>query len=449
MFPSLREDAVSGAIQYYDGQVDDARLVATLARTAASLGAAMVTSARGVGLLRDAREVTGVRVRDPETGEEFEVPARTVVAATGVWSDDIAGMLAGGGGRGRPACGCAPARASTWWCRGSAITGEAGLILRTADLGAVRHPVGRALDHRHHRHRLAPRPRPTRRRRRRDIAYLLDQVNAVLDRPLSTADIEGVYAGLRPLLRGPAQPHSRDEQTSALSRDPRRRRADARADAGRRRQVHHLPGDGGRRHRPRGPPGRPAPARWPVPPSRTADLPLLGADGYHPLWTQPRRPGPPARHLGRRAGAPAGALRLAGLRRPGAVAPTRRCAAPLAGAPEYLAAEIAYAAAAEGALHLEDVLTRRTRISFETAHRGAAVAADAAAELMGDVLGWDAATRDREIDHYLARVAAERESQRMPDDLTADAARLGAPDVRASLTGSPGCLAPRGDPVPR
>ena len=48
-------------------------------------------------------------------------------------------------------------------------------------------------------------------------------------------------------------------------------------------------------------------------------------------------------------------------------------AAPLAGAPEYLAAEVAYAARAEGALHLEDVLTRRTRISFETAHRGAGV----------------------------------------------------------------------------
>ncbi len=51
---------------------------------------------------------------------------------------------------------------------------------------------------------------------------------------------------------------------------------------------------------------------------------------------------------------------------------------------------------------------------------------------MGGVLGWDAATRQREVDHYLARVAAERESQRMPDDLTADAARLGAPEVRAA-----------------
>jgi glycerol-3-phosphate dehydrogenase len=104
------------------------------------------------------------------------------------------------------------------------------------------------------------------------------------------------------------------------------------------------------------------------------------------------------------------------------------------GAPEYLAAEIAYAASHEGALHLEDALTRRTRISIETDHRGVASASHAA-ELMGAVLGWDAATRHREVDHYLARVAAERESQRMPDDLTADAVRLGASEVRAAARG--------------
>ncbi len=104
-------------------------------------------------------------------------------------------------------------------------------------------------------------------------------------------------------------------------------------------------------------------------------------------------------------------------------------ASPLAGAPEYLAAEVTYAARAEGALHLEDVLTRRTRISFETTHRGLE-SAEHAAELMGAVLGWDAARRAREVTHYRARVEAERQSQLMPDDATADAARLGAPDVR-------------------
>jgi glycerol-3-phosphate dehydrogenase len=88
---------------------------------------------------------------------------------------------------------------------------------------------------------------------------------------------------------------------------------------------------------------------------------------------------------------------------------------PLAGAPEYLAAEVVYAAAAEGARSLDDVLTRRTRVAIETAHRGSESAAHAAS-LMGGVLGWDAATRRRAVDEYLARVEGERRSQKMPDD---------------------------------
>ena len=111
-------------------------------------------------------------------------------------------------------------------------------------------------------------------------------------------------------------------------------------------------------------------------------------------------------------------------------------ATPLAGAPEYLAAEVAYAAEAEGALHLDDVLTRRTRISIETAHRGSETAKHAAA-IMGEVLGWDDAVRAREIEHYLARVESERQSQKMPDDATADAARIGVPDVRGYASDRP------------
>ena len=102
---------------------------------------------------------------------------------------------------------------------------------------------------------------------------------------------------------------------------------------------------------------------------------------------------------------------------------------PLHGAPAYLAVEVVYAASHEAALHLEDVLTRRTRISVETFDRGT-VAAPAAADLMGDVLGWDRQTRDREVAFYQARVAAERDSQQQHDDRSADVTRLEAPDVR-------------------
>ena len=91
-----------------------------------------------------------------------------------------------------------------------------------------------------------------------------------------------------------------------------------------------------------------------------------------------------------------------------------------------------YAAAWEGALHLDDVLTRRMRISIETWDRGL-TAAKAVVGVVGEVLGWDEDTRVRELSHYEARVEAERESQTMDDDHTADAARLGAPDVRTGF----------------
>jgi glycerol-3-phosphate dehydrogenase len=107
---------------------------------------------------------------------------------------------------------------------------------------------------------------------------------------------------------------------------------------------------------------------------------------------------------------------------------------PLASAPGYLKVEAVYAAAHEGALHLDDILTRRTRISIETWDRGVAAATEVA-RLVAPVLGWDEADIAREIEHYEKRVAAERQSQDQPDDLTADAARLGAPDVRMGRTG--------------
>jgi glycerol-3-phosphate dehydrogenase len=101
---------------------------------------------------------------------------------------------------------------------------------------------------------------------------------------------------------------------------------------------------------------------------------------------------------------------------------------PLEGAEDYLRAEIVHAASHEGARHLDDVLTRRTRISIETFDRGVA-AAPVAAKLVAPVLRWSRGQVKREVAHYLARVEAERLSQEQPDDHTADTARLGAPEI--------------------
>jgi glycerol-3-phosphate dehydrogenase len=301
----------------------------------------------------------------------------------------------------------------------SAITGDAGLILRTATSVLFVIPWGGhwiigttdtdwQLDRAH--------PAAS----ARDIAYLLEQVNKVLDRPLTTRDIEGVYAGLRPLLTGEA------ETTSKLSREHAvvEPMLGLLLVAGGKYTTYRVMAadvvDRAVRRLDR-----------PVRPSRTDQLALLGADGYAATWRDradlARRHGVSAgvvEHLLERYGTLTGQL-LAMIRDD----PSLGLALP--GAPEYLAAEVAYGAGAEAALHLDDVLTRRTRISIETEHRGVESAA-AAAEVMGRVLGWDARVRAREVEHYLARVAAERQSQQAPDDATADAARMGAPDVRGA-----------------
>ena len=87
-----------------------------------------------------------------------------------------------------------------------------------------------------------------------------------------------------------------------------------------------------------------------------------------------------------------------------------------------------YAATREGALHLEDVLTRRTRISIETFDRGVG-AAEPAAKLMAGLLGWSRKHTASEIEHYRMRVEAERRSQLEDDDVAANRARLDAHDI--------------------
>ena len=101
---------------------------------------------------------------------------------------------------------------------------------------------------------------------------------------------------------------------------------------------------------------------------------------------------------------------------------------PLDGAEDYLKVEIVYAASHEGARHLDDVLARRTRISIETWDRGTR-AAVSAAHLLAGVLGWGEDQVAKEIDAYRARVDAELRSQQVPDDETADAVRLRAPEI--------------------
>ena len=109
-------------------------------------------------------------------------------------------------------------------------------------------------------------------------------------------------------------------------------------------------------------------------------------------------------------------------------------AEPLPGAEHYLSAEVRYAVLFEAALHVDDVLTRRTHIAFEAPDRGRR-AVEQVARLMATALAWDRETVEKEVAHYLARLDAESAAQSMLDDASSDAARSPVRDVRLENEG--------------
>jgi len=409
--PCLKPDSLTGAVQYYDGQVDDARHVMMIARTAAAYGALCVNRTKVVTFLRQGERVTGARLVDLETGHEFDVLAKQVINATGVWTDDTQAMV---GSRGQTHV--TASKGVHLVVPRDRIQSTTGLILRTEKSVLFVIPWGRhwivgttdtpwTYDKAH--------PAAT----EKDISYVLEHVNSVLRTPLTHADVEGVYAGLRPLLSGES------DATSKLSREHV--------------VSHPAPGlvvvAGGKYTTYRvmakdavDEASRALDER--VPESVTDDLPLLGAEGFHALWNQ--------RHgLAEQSGLHVARIEHL-LRRQGSliydllalVADDPGLGAQLEGSEDYLRVEVVYAASHEGARHLDDVLARRTRLSIETWDRGL-TAAEPCARLMAGVLGWDEEQVQREVRLYTERVAAERDSQQQPDDAVADQARLAAHDV--------------------
>ncbi|MGI8646407.1 MAG: glycerol-3-phosphate dehydrogenase/oxidase [Nocardioides sp.] len=413
--PDLKTDDLHGAIRYYDCQVDDARLVMTIARTAAYHGAHVATRTQVVGFLREGERVIGVRALDLETGREFEIRARVVVNAAGVWTDDIQDLV---GGRG--SLDVQASKGIHLVVPRDRIRSEAGFITKTEKSVLFVIPWGRhwiigttdtpwKLDKAH--------PAAS----KADIDYLLGQVNTILREPLDHDDIEGVWAGLRPLARGESEPTSRISREHTV--------------------VAPVPGlvmiAGGKltTYRVMARDAVDAAARSlmsaghaVVRESITDRIPLVGGPGFEARSNQrallARRVDlhiSRIDHLLERYGSLVDDLvELIGSR--------PELGLPLAGADDYLVAEIVYAVSHEGARHLDDVLTRRTRISIETFDRGVQAARPAAA-LMAEVLGWDEARTAEEVDHYLRRVEAERQSQLKLTDQEADEARVSAPEI--------------------
>ena len=170
-------------------------------------------------------------------------------------------------------------------------------------------------------------------------------------------------------------------------------------------------------------------------PSITHDLPLVGAEGLQVFqrqsraiaqkygWSRPRMD-----HLLHRYGSLLGELI-------DLVDADPSLAEPLKNADAYIGAEIVYAASHEGALHLDDVLMHRTRLNYEQADKGVG-ALEEIADLVGPVLGWDDATRSKEIAAYVAR-AGGRGRRRARSPTTPPPRRSGcAPSTSRRCSGS-------------
>ncbi|NDU77028.1 FAD-dependent oxidoreductase [Actinomadura sp. DSM 109109] len=388
--PALRSDALVGAVQYYDAQVDDARYTMMVARTAAQYGAKVATRAEVTGYLREGERVTGVHVLDLEGHREIAVRARRVVCATGVWTDGAQAMTGA-----RAAFGVRASKGVHLVVPRDRIPMGTGLITRTSRSVLFIIPWGRhwlvgTTDTPHADGPDEPVADHT------DIGYLLEQANAVLRTPLTHDDIEGVYAGLRPLLS------SEVDDTTRLSREHA--------------VAEPVPGlvvvTGGKftTYRVMARDAVDVVAEGlddSVPASVTGRLPILGATGYEVLWNERRRLAAESglhvariEHLLHRYGSCAREVLAL-------VANSSALGAPIPGAEDYLCAEAVYAVTHEGALDLEDVLSRRLRVSIEEWDGGVA-AASRVAELVAPWLGWDGERVAAEIKRYVLRVAAER-----------------------------------------
>jgi glycerol-3-phosphate dehydrogenase len=387
--PALSPSRLAGGMLYYDAQVDDARYTLTVACTAAAHGAVIATRASAVGLRRapDGGRVTGARVRDEETGRLLEVSAEAVVVCAGVWTDllhELVGIRASYQVRMSKGVHIVVPRA--------AVDADTGMIVRTEKSVLFFIPWGQhwivgTTDTDFAGDRAEPSPTE------QDIEYILAAANRVLARPLTRADVVAVYAGLRPLV-DPRESNG-SKPTAKLSRE-------------------HvvdvpLPGlasiAGGKfttyRLMARDVIDAVVPAIGrEVPGSVTDQVPLLGADGLAAAQPAAGRLAEDygvtratVEHLLGRYGTLA--TEVLGL-----VRANPELAHPLAEGHPYLRAEVAYAVTHENALHVEDVLLRRTRLFIESADSGAGAAAEVSA-IMGRLLGWSRRRRAAETRRYL------------------------------------------------
>lgn len=344
MAPTVRRDGLDGALLAYDGQlIDDARLVIAVARSASAHGARILTRV-------SASHATGdsVRLTDEFTGESMQLRARAVINATGVWAAEVDPAIRLRPSRGTHLVFDAAAFGNPTAALTIPIPGETNrfVFAMPEQLGRVylgltdEEAPGPIPD--------VPEPTPG------EVGFLLDVVNTALQNPLTTADVIGAYAGLRPLI------DAGEGRTSDLSRD----HAVLESDNG----LFSVVGGKLTEYRlmaqdvlDRAVDGRGLSAQ----PCRTHNLPLVGAPAGK--VSAVHYPGDLPASLTARYGTEATSV----------IARSRcdRPADPVAEGIDVTRAEFEFAVTHEGALDVADILDRRTRIGLVAADRERAVSA--------------------------------------------------------------------------
>jgi glycerol-3-phosphate dehydrogenase len=344
MAPTVRREGLRGGLLAYDGQlIDDARLVTAVARTAAQHGARILTR---VG----ASNATGtsVTLTDDRSGESFDVSARAVVNATGVWAADVDTSLRLRPSRGTHLVFDAKAFGNPVAALTIPIPGEINRFVF-----AMPEQLGRVylgLTDEDAPGPIPDVPQPT----SEEISFLLDTVNTALDVALTPADVIGAYAGLRPLIGtggGRTADVSRDhavvESTSGVIS----------VIGGKLTEYRFMAEDVlDRAIALRG---------LTATPCRTRNLPLVGA------------PSNPVKTLRSPADLPGSLVARYGAEAPNVIAAAgcERPTEPVADGIDVIRAEFEYAVSHEGAMTVDDILDRRTRIGLVESDRVRAVAA--------------------------------------------------------------------------
>jgi glycerol-3-phosphate dehydrogenase len=402
--PELRREGLTAGIVYHDGVEDDARLALAVVRTAlaANAGAVAATRVRAEAPILGAGRIDGARVRDLTTDAILDVRADRVIDAIGVWASRPEASFAPEPGSGR----VVPSRGSHIVIRRERLAAAGGLTIRIP--GRVvfvipwpDHWIIGTTDH------LDERPLEGLSAPNEDVDELLATLNRTTRLELARDDIVGTYAGMRPLIGGSGDSTVKTSREHKVTTDPS---GLVRIGGGKyttyrvmaRDVVDAALGPAEARRRP----------------SRTAELPLVGAAprddldrlarGLATITSGPvrgrgRLDEASAERLVARHGSEARAVLELG-REVGLVDPDGM-PLPL-GVGSHLAAEVPWAVRHELALTLDDVLARRMRLSQVLPDRGASIA-PRVAELMAAELGWDVDRRAAEVEAYLETARRE------------------------------------------